>query len=174
MTPLRSCDGCKRHVFVSELRCPFCAQSLRPVEGRAPSILQAGLSRAQRYAVAAAVAGSAAGGCSKYHEEPQSPAGNGAPSTAGTSGAMGAAGAAGNTSNTAGAGAGNGAGGAEAIPQPMYGGGFPQPVYGAPFPGVAGSAGGPGGSGGADAGSDDDAGVDETPPVAPAYGAPFP
>jgi hypothetical protein len=176
MAELRLCEGCSRHVFTSEQRCPFCARLLSPHTAKAPTLLQAGLSRAQRYAMAAAVASSAAAAtsCSKHHEEArggeagESSAGTGAGAGAVAGSGAGSSGLAGNTA--AGTGSGASGTGPEPIPQPMYGGGFPQPVYGAPFvdAGVA-------GSGAIDAGRpDEDAGQEDTPPAIPVYGAAFP
>lgn len=165
MTDLRPCDECGRHVFASEPKCPFCASPLPAQPAKPPSLLQAGLSRAQRYAMAAAVASTAATGCSKYHEEPQR-------GEAGTQSAGGSAASAG-TAGDAAAGGRSGRGGTAGdpfIPQPMYGGGIPQPVYGASF-----DAGNAAGSGAVDAGrADEDAGQDDTPPGIPIYGASFP
>jgi hypothetical protein len=176
MAELRLCEGCNRHVFASEQRCPFCATSLPALTPKPQTLLQAGLSRAQRYAIAAAVAGTAATSCSKHHEE--APAGEAGSPAAGAGRGAGSAGIAGLAGNTAAGStaAGNGSGvagtaGDPFIPQPMYGGGFPQPVYGAPFV----DAGSAAGSGAIDAGrADEDAGQDDTPPAMPIYGASFP
>jgi hypothetical protein len=72
MPRLRPCDACSRHVFVTETRCPFC-QALMP---NAPIdrdlAIRSGMSRAQRFAVAAAVAGQtlATGCASTTNPEP--------------------------------------------------------------------------------------------------------
>jgi hypothetical protein len=56
MTRLKSCEGCARHVFVIETRCPFCGRELAP-GSRSPIFdIRAGMSRAQRYTLVAAVA----------------------------------------------------------------------------------------------------------------------
>jgi hypothetical protein len=55
--PLRVCEACARHVFATETSCPFCAAVLAPVPNRPRFKLTAQLSRAQRFALAGAVAG---------------------------------------------------------------------------------------------------------------------
>jgi hypothetical protein len=56
MTRLRICEACSRHVFVSETQCPFCAVPLAPLRGTPNFKLGRRMSRAQRVAVAGAVA----------------------------------------------------------------------------------------------------------------------
>jgi len=64
MTELRSCEGCKRRVYVTEASCPFCSAQLAPARP-VPSSLRPGMSRAQMLAVAAAaVSSQALGACS--------------------------------------------------------------------------------------------------------------
>lgn len=68
MTRLRSCEGCERHVFVTERVCPFCKRELSPPPAAPAVPFASGASRAQRLALAAALAGpglTAAAGCSK-------------------------------------------------------------------------------------------------------------
>jgi hypothetical protein len=55
--PLRLCDACARHVFATETTCPFCAAVLAPMPARPRFKLNPRLSRAQRFAIAGAVAG---------------------------------------------------------------------------------------------------------------------
>jgi hypothetical protein len=57
MTRLRICDACSRHVFVTETHCPFCAVRLAAVRGVPKFKLDRRMSRAQRIALAGAVAG---------------------------------------------------------------------------------------------------------------------
>ena len=147
MPRLRICDQCSRHVLVDEVSCPFCAAELSPAPQPAATKLPAGLSRAQRFALAAAVVGQAAAvGCT----ETRTQAIYGAPFTddagSGKSGSGGAA-AAGRS----------GASGTDSVAMP---------VYGAPF--VPAGRGGAGGAGGvAKAGSGGE------PVAVPVYGAPF-
>jgi hypothetical protein len=54
---LRVCDACARHVFATETTCPFCAAALAPVPRRPRFKLHPRLGRAQRLAIAGAVAG---------------------------------------------------------------------------------------------------------------------
>ena len=57
MTRRRTCDGCSRHVFASETQCPFCSVPLAPVR-RVPNFkVDPRMSRAQRIALAGAIAG---------------------------------------------------------------------------------------------------------------------
>lgn len=63
MTELRTCDGCQRRVFVTEQSCPFCSVKLEPLPVPATSRFQAGMSRAQMLAVAAAVTSHVLTGC---------------------------------------------------------------------------------------------------------------
>ena len=57
MTRLRTCDACSRHVFVTETHCPFCAVPLAPLRGTPLFKLDPRSSRAQRFALAGALAG---------------------------------------------------------------------------------------------------------------------
>jgi hypothetical protein len=54
--PLRVCDACARHVFVTETTCPFCAAVLVPSRARPRFKLNPRLSRAQRFVLAGAFA----------------------------------------------------------------------------------------------------------------------
>ena len=144
MERFRTCDECSRHVRVSEAKCPFCghaleAAALAPVP-RAP----AQLSRAQRIALIAAVAGSIAG-CADDGASNM-------PSGQGVAGAAaGASAAGGRSAGAAGKGAtGPGAAGAIAVP-----------VYGAPAipPEKSGGASGAGASGSGSAGQSGAAGA---------------
>ena len=178
MTRLKTCQACSRHVFVSEVRCPFCG-AVCAEETRAPIFdIKAGMSRAQRFAVVAAVAGQTALiGCNA-----DDPPGGGGAGAAGMAAVGGGAGTA-------------GGGGA----QPVYGapvqpgqsgtggsaGGVAVPVYGAPVPpdagtagrgGSAGNDGGTAGSGGSAGGGSGKGGGGAQPVCAPvpAYGLPPP
>jgi hypothetical protein len=83
--PLRVCDACARHVFATETSCPFCAAVLEPIAARPRFKLQTRLSRAQRFALAGAVAGLI--GCSDSEPRLEPPYGAPFPSTGGTDGA---------------------------------------------------------------------------------------
>jgi hypothetical protein len=146
MPRLKTCPACSRHVFVHETRCPFCAGDCSQ-ESRAPIFaIQAGMSRAQRFAVVAAVAGQTALlGCNATDDpapDPDPGPGQvmtpvyGAPIPPGgiqppPSGAGGNGAIAGNGSQagTGGVGVGQPVYGAPFVdagpPQPMYGGGLP-------------------------------------------------
>lgn len=152
MERFRTCDECSRHVRVSEAKCPFCghaleAAALAPVP-RAP----AQLSRAQRIALIAAVAGSIAG-CADDGASNK-------PSGQGVAGAAAGASAAGGTSaGAAGKGA-AGPGAAGAIAVPVYGAPAipPEKSGGASGAGASGSAGQSGAAGAAHGGSGGSAG----------------
>jgi len=173
MTRLRSCEGCSRHVLVSERTCPFCQRELAPLPERPPVQHMPGLSRAQRLALAAAAAaGPALSACM------QSVPVYGAPAPQMEAG-----------TNAGGAGAGAGRAGSEPpTAVPVYGaplagqpgpggtagrgasgnGSVVMPVYGVPVSGRSGQPDKP------DAGDADDAGVpprDGGPMVQPLYGA---
>ena len=122
MTRLRTCEGCARHVFVTETRCPFCQRELAPASRSPIFDLRASMSRAQRVALVAAVAGQTLLGCSDDGDS-----GNG--SQSGTGGmTMQGSGSGGSASMP---GTGGKSGGAS--------GGIAQPVYGAPIdPGTGG------------------------------------
>jgi len=142
MTQMRVCDVCSRHVFATEKICPFCNAEL----GEAPQRtmgqrLRKGMSRAQLFAVAAAMTGQTLAGCSEESMPEMTMPLYGGPlpwsggvsggGTGGTGGAAGtnvgagAGGAAGVGVSGAGAagagGAGNGGVGGEVIIQPAYG-----------------------------------------------------
>jgi hypothetical protein len=145
MERFRTCDECSRHVRPIEAKCPFCGHALEaavlmPVP-RAP----AQLSRAQRIALVAAVAG---GGMLAACGDDAGPETPGPRAGAGVAGQMAGASAAGSGGSAAGGGgAGKGAAGSPPIAVPVYGAPFPPP-------GGAGGAGGAGksGSGGGGAG----------------------
>jgi hypothetical protein len=176
MTRLRSCDACSRHVLVTEQSCPFCKHRLAVATMPAPQKLPSGLSRAQRLAVAAAIAsGQALAACADSTPmQPDNPA-------AGTGAS------AGQTAN-AGKGAANGGIAGQGVAVPVYGAplagnpgvgptaGFtPIPPYGTspPPPPTAGKKADPVPDAGA---PDDDAGTTTVPDgghmVHPVYGAP--
>jgi hypothetical protein len=159
MTQLRVCDGCSRHVFVTEKACPFCDAALQEAPKRSlGQVLRAGMSRAQILAVAAAVTGQTLGACTDTPNNTGvsgvggTTAGamsggsggtagggaggaggmsGGASGTGGAGGASGASGAggAGGTAGTSGAGGTGGAGGE--IVMPLYGGAMPPDDAGA-------------------------------------------
>jgi len=139
MTQLRVCDGCSRHVFVSEKACPFCNTSLR--EAPKPTFgerLRKGMSRAQLLAVAAAVTGQTLGGCTDTPNEGGGHYSGGSSGTtagteSGSGGSSGTTGGAGGAAGTVSGGAGGATGGAGGS-----GGDLAQPVYGAPVPDDAG------------------------------------
>jgi len=115
MNQLRCCEGCSRHVLISERACPFCERELTPLAERVLPNLPAGLSRAQRLAIAAAMAGQAAlTACAETTDGSAMPH-YGAP-------------LAGNSASGSPAGSGGGSGRGVAVP-----------VYGAPVAGHAGS-----------------------------------
>jgi hypothetical protein len=68
MKRLRSCDGCARHVFVSERVCPFCLTELAPAPERETVPIPSGASRAQRLALAAALGSTTLLACSEARE----------------------------------------------------------------------------------------------------------
>ena len=184
MTQLRSCPGCSRHVLSSELACPFCQCSLDAAPERAQIKVPANLSRAQRLALAAAMAGQAISACAKT-TDPIGPAVPiyGAPLAGNVAPAAGS-GSAGTGQSLAGR---NGGQAGTTLSAPAYGlpplpdAGFGTPVYGAP---IAGQPGKPVDAGVAvDSGADDDdagptsdAGTrkDGGAMVQPLYGAPIP
>jgi hypothetical protein len=163
MTPrLISCEGCERHVFASELHCPFCRA---PITRTVPALseLPPGLSRAQRLglraqslALAAAMAGPGLLACTD-NRQPDPPAGG-----RGGSAGSGASGGAGE-GPLAGAGPLAGDGGSGFAGRPARSGEpSVMPLYGAPVPADAGpragsnanpSSGASGGSSGAMAAS---------------------
>lgn len=107
MTRLRTCDACARHVFATEVSCPFCRAQLVAAPEPAQVTVPAGASRAQRLALAAAISGSALLGCAADGDNAQS---------------------ADNTSSAPAA----GRSGGNASQQP---GGTVTPLYGSPVPG---------------------------------------
>jgi hypothetical protein len=68
MTRLICCEGCSRHVRASEFVCPFCQREQTPMPAPPVANVPAGLSRAQRLALAAAMAGQALASCAKTNE----------------------------------------------------------------------------------------------------------
>jgi hypothetical protein len=150
-------------VFASERVCPFCQRALAPVQELPVMVIPSGISRAQRLALAAAIAGQALAGCAEtatpIYGAPVPVSGQGA--TAGTGGAG---------TGPAGMGSPAGRGGAGARSAGIGGGGeggfIALPPYGVPL------AGNPA--------LDDDAGVaDDAGPTrdsgqmaSPVYGAP--
>jgi hypothetical protein len=184
MKRLRSCDGCKRHVFVSERECPFCHRQLTAAPPPADVSVPSGASRAQRLALAAALGGQGLVGCAQATTTPV----EGAPVTAnpGTNVPP-------NGGNAAPAAGGGGTAPYDAglIVHPVYGlplageqaaptrppadaGQTAMPVYGAPLAGQPAPR--------PDAGpADEDAGASDAgtrrdggPVVHPVYGAPAP
>lgn len=173
MKRLRSCEGCSRHVFVTERVCPFCLTELAEAPVRALPTVPSGASRAQRLALAAALGGQGLVGCAQE----QTMAINGAP-VAGTpaNGAPVAGNAAppvGNPRQPGTPGAGRGPDD-DGVATPVYGAplaGQPAPPVTSPQPDAAMAL-------------DEDAGVDDPPDastprdagpmVSPVYGAPIP
>jgi hypothetical protein len=145
MERFRTCDECSRHVRPTEAKCPFCgreleAAALMPVP-RAP----AQLSRAQRIALVAAVAG---GGMLAACGDDAGPGTSGPKAGAGVAGQTAGAGVAGSISGAAGGGtAARGAAGAPPIAVPVYGAPVPPPA-GAGGAGAAGKSGSGGGTAG--------------------------
>jgi hypothetical protein len=176
MTRLRTCDSCSRHVFVTETHCPFCSAPLAPVQSALIFDLKAGMSRAQRFALVAAVASQTLAGCSKTHTDTGLGDGNQGPGTsqAGAAATGQAANSGGGLAGTASGRAGSSSdGNAGTAARPHYG--APVPIYGAPI--TPGDAGKPRTDSGLAA--DEDAGTatatDAGPPRAhPVYGAPIP
>jgi hypothetical protein len=183
MERFRTCEECSRHVRAAESKCPFCGVALDQA-----TLLQvprgpAQLSRAQRIALVAAVAGgSMLAACGDdavgmpVYGAPVPRAGAGvAGATAGTGAAGGGAAAGGGT-------AGRGAAGAPPIAVPVYGAPVPPPAgssggAGKAGSGAAGAAGSAGtaGTAGASAGAGGAAGHGMVVPVygaSPAYGVP--
>jgi len=65
MNAMVLCPACKRHVFAGEAACPFCGLGFASTASPAAPHMGPELSRAQRYAVGAAIAASiATAGCS--------------------------------------------------------------------------------------------------------------
>lgn len=166
MNRLRVCEGCSRHVMESEQVCPFCQLELAPLQLPAAVRLPAGLSRAQRLALAAAaVAGQALAACTADGDTGMS-----------TTPVYGVP-ISGSPGNPAGARA--PAAGRDAGPASGGAGVVAVPVYGAPLAGTQ-SLPVQKPDAGRDAG-DEDAGVapdastpDGGPTVHPVYGAPVP
>jgi hypothetical protein len=128
MARLICCEGCSRHVRASELVCPFCQREQVPAPASPTANIPAGLSRAQRLALAAAMAGQALVACAKTNEtiKVALPA-YGAP----LAGNMARAG------NAAPA-AGSGAAGRDVMIAPTYGSPPPPPIAGRAAPPIAG------------------------------------
>jgi hypothetical protein len=184
MERFRTCESCSRHVRAAEAKCPFCDAALDQA-----TLLQvprgpAQLSRAQRIALVAAVAGgSMLAACG---DDAVAMPVYGAPvprAGAGVAGATAGTGAAGGGGAAAGGGtAGRGAAGAPPIAVPVYGAPVPPPAgsgggAGKAGSGAAGAAGSAGtaGTAGASAGAGGAAGHGMVVPVygaSPAYGVP--
>ncbi|MDC3952589.1 hypothetical protein [Polyangium jinanense] len=65
------CSACKRHVFSSEPSCPFCGLELDPAARKSKTpALSPEMSRAQRYALGAAMAMTLAGTACKTEDSP--------------------------------------------------------------------------------------------------------
>ncbi len=154
---LRACEGCARHVFVTERVCPFCFSELEPAPERATLPIPSSASRAQRLALAAALGSQGLLACAQTTESasPEVSAPDGAP-VAGASGTI--------WDPKAG----------YAAPPPAgrsgsFDAGVATPVYGVPLAGSPGPAAGSGGNGG-DTGvagqpapqPDEDGGADES------------
>lgn len=60
MSAMVLCSACKRHVFAKEAACPFCGSAIRAEARYAQPALAPELSRAERYAIGAAIAVSVA------------------------------------------------------------------------------------------------------------------
>jgi len=60
MSAMVLCPACSRHIFARELACPFCGTAVTSKGAASPPSLSAELSRAQRYAIGAALAASVA------------------------------------------------------------------------------------------------------------------
>jgi hypothetical protein len=174
MPRLRSCQGCSRHVYESETVCPFCKMALAPALQRAQPKVPSGLSRAQRLAMAAALAGPLAA-CPDDGTNPTTP-NAGASAEAGTSAAEGGAGGFGQAGTGAAAGKGAAGKGGAAGKASGESGHVAVPLYGAPLAGnrafpTAGTAGGQDEDAG-QAGEGGSAGGGHV--VHPLYGAPVP
>jgi hypothetical protein len=155
--PLRLCDACARHVFASEITCPFCAAVLAPMPARPRFKLNLRLSRAQRFAIAGAVAGLI--GCSEsYTPQPEPPYGASFPPGTGGNGTGGMSpGVWMDTTGSGGTGNQNWADGGGAGGAPSVGGGGGQggdAGFGGGWPGTDEDA----GDRGDDGGTDQDAG----------------
>jgi hypothetical protein len=175
MNQLRCCEGCSRHVLLSERECPFCRRELAPLPERVLPKLPAGLSRAQRLTLAAAMAGQALTACAETTDGVAIPI-YGAP-VAGSVGQapQGGSGASGKSAaGRGGAGMTGGAGRDAGFAVPVYG----VPIAGQPSP-VKDAAPVDEDGGAQDAGRSD-AGQMIVPPYGlppmpvPVYGAPIP
>jgi hypothetical protein len=170
MNQLRCCEGCSRHVLLSERECPFCRRELAPLPERVLPKVPAGLSRAQRLTLAAAMAGQALTACAEtttptpLYGLPLAGSAGQAPNAGGGASGMNAAG-------RGGAGMTGGAG---------RDAGFAVPVYGAPIagqPSPVKDAAPVDEDGGAHDAGPGDAGQMVVPPYGlptPLYGAPIP
>jgi hypothetical protein len=177
MTQLRVCDGCSRHVFITEKACPFCGASLQDAVKRTfGERLRKGMSRAQMLAVAAAVTGQAFGACTDTPNDDGRVAGSsgttaGTESSGGSSGTSGGAGAgSGGTAGTVSGGAGGLTGGTGGMVSGGIGGSggdLAQPVYGAPVEVDAGAD----ASDSTDAGDQGEGGAGGDGMAIPLYGA---
>jgi hypothetical protein len=138
MERFRTCDECSRHVRAIEAKCPFCGHELQAAALMAVPRAPAQLSRAQRIALIAAVAG---GGMLAACGDDAGPSTSGPRAGAGVAGQTAGAGTAGSSGAAAGGGAaGKGTAGSPPIAVPVYGAPFPPP-------GGTGGAGGAGKSG---------------------------
>lgn len=159
MERFRTCDECSRHVRAGEAKCPFCGHALEAAALMQVPRAPAQLSRAQRIALVAAVAGGLAA-CGD-DAPPNKPSSQGvAGASAGTNSAAGAGAAAGSTGAAGTGAAGRGAAGQVAVP--VYGAPVIPPYGISPLPpqaGSGGSAAGQGGGGGAAAGQGGSAGT---------------
>jgi hypothetical protein len=60
MSAMVLCPACSRHIFAKDAACPFCGAAIAPASVSPAPSLPAELSRAQRYAIGAALAASVA------------------------------------------------------------------------------------------------------------------
>jgi hypothetical protein len=181
MERFRTCDECSRHVRAAEPKCPFCGQELAAASLMSIPRAPAQLSRAQRIALVAAVAGGLAACGDDTVGQPGPKAGTGVAGASAGTGAAGASGAAAGSGAGAGA-AGKGAAGSPPVAVPVYGAPFPVPAGSGGSSGGAGKAGsggaagaagsaGSAGTAGSSAGSGGAAGAAGHPMVQPLYGA---
>jgi hypothetical protein len=125
MPQLRACDGCSRHVWIRELKCPFCGCEMTSVAEPPQYIPRTGLSRGQRLVLAAAIAGQALGACAETTKSPELLP-DGGP-IAGRAASAGSAGVAGVTAAGQGGVVVGGNGGLGFMPIPPYGATPPPP-----------------------------------------------
>ncbi|HET7542765.1 MAG TPA: hypothetical protein VFK05_22995 [Polyangiaceae bacterium] len=133
MKHLLPCPGCRRHVRVSEVACPFCKAPLDLGSAPEPELPRTRLSRAATFAFGATLASvSALAACGADVDDGKGGAGSGGAATAGGAG-------------------GAQAGGAQTGPAQAGAGSNIIPVYGAPAGGAPPTS--PGGGQGNNAGS---------------------